>query len=91
MTNQMKFDMSLRYAIGRLISKFEKNVKWVIMSLWRHSSFQQTIVHISNSIAPTNFILGTNIQQYEVHLMIKVKVTLNMMLKVTVEGQRSHK
>ena len=43
-------------------------------SLWRHLSFLQTIV--SNSIEPTNFILGTNTQQHNVHLMIKMKVTL---------------
>ena len=45
-------------------------------SLWRHLSFLETIVHISNSIEHTNFILGTNTQQHDVHLMIKVKVTL---------------
>ena len=39
-------------------------------------SFLQTIVHISNSIEHTNFILNTNIQQHDVHLMIKMKVTL---------------
>ena len=33
-------------------------------------------VHISNSIEPTNFILGTNIQQHEIYTMIKVQVTL---------------
>ena len=45
-------------------------------SLWRHLSFLQTIVHISNSIEPKNFVLGTNTQQNNVHLMIKMKVTL---------------
>ena len=45
-------------------------------SLWRHSSFLQTIVHISNTIEPTNFVLGTNTQQYNAHLIIKMKVTL---------------
>ena len=35
----------------------------------------KTIVKISNDIKPTNFILGINIQQREVPLMIKVKVT----------------
>ena len=45
-------------------------------SLWRHFSFLQRIVHISNSIEPTNFVLGTNIQQHNVQLMIKMKVTL---------------
>ena len=32
-------------------------------------------VHISNSIEPTNFILGTNIQEHKLHLMIEVNVT----------------
>ena len=39
-------------------------------------SFLQTIVHISNSIEPTNFILGTNVQLHKVHLVIRWKVTL---------------
>ena len=34
------------------------------------------IVPISNSIEPTNFVLGTNAQQYNVHLIITMKVTL---------------
>ena len=45
-------------------------------SLWRHLSFLQAIFHISNSIEPTNFVLRTNTQQHNVHLMIKMKVTL---------------
>ena len=32
--------------------------------------------HISNSIEPTNFVLGFNTQQHDVHLMIKIKVNL---------------
>ena len=40
-------------------------------------SFLHTSVHISNSIEPTNFVLGTNTQQHNVHLMIKMKVTLS--------------
>ena len=39
-------------------------------------SFLQTIVHISNSIELKNFVLGTNTQQHNVHLMMKMKVTL---------------
>ena len=35
----------------------------------------QTIVNISISIEPTNFILGTNIQ-YQVHLIVSLQVTL---------------
>ena len=34
------------------------------------------MVHISNHIEPTNFVLGTNTQQYNVHQMIEMKVTL---------------
>ena len=47
-------------------------------SLQRHLSFLKTIVHILNCIEPTNFVLGTNTQQHNVHLglMIKIKVTL---------------
>ena len=32
--------------------------------------------YMSISIEPTNFVLGTNTQQHNVHLMIKIKVTL---------------
>ena len=45
-------------------------------SFWRHLKFLQTIVHISYSIEPTNFVLGINTKQHNVHLMIKMKVTL---------------
>ena len=65
----MKFCMWLRYALGRVISKLKKiqiGGDFIV----------QTIVHISNCIEPANFILGTNIQQHKVYLMIKVKVTL---------------
>ena len=34
------------------------------------------IVHISKSIEPANFALGTNTQQYNVHQIIKMKLTL---------------
>ena len=34
------------------------------------------IVHISITIDPKNFVLGTNTQQHNVHLMIKIKKTL---------------
>ena len=46
------------------------------MSLWRHLSFLQTIDYISNSIEHTNFTLDTNMQQHNVHFMIKEDVTL---------------
>ena len=45
-------------------------------SLWRYLSFLKTIVHISDSIEPTNFVLGTNTKQHNVFLMMKMKVTL---------------
>ena len=35
-------------------------VEWVMTLLWRHLGFLQTIVHISNSIKPTNSVFGTN-------------------------------
>ena len=72
---KMKFSMSLRYTLGRFVLNFIK-IEWVMTSLWRHLSFPETIVHISNSVEPTNFILGINIQQHNVHLMIKMNVTL---------------
>ena len=33
-------------------------------------------VHISNSVKPTSFVLGTFTQQHNVNLMIKMKMTL---------------
>ena len=51
-------------------------IEWVMTLLWRHLSFLQTIVHISKSIKPTNFVLGTNTHQHNVHLMMKMKMTL---------------
>ena len=49
-------------------------IEWVMTS--HHLSFLQMIIHISNCIEPTNFVLRTNTQHYNVHLMIKMKVTL---------------
>ena len=66
------------------------NFEWVMTSLWRHLSFLQIIVHISNSFEPTHFLFGTNVQLHKLHLLIRVKVTLHM-LKVTGEGQRSQR
>ena len=45
-------------------------------SLWRHLSFLKKNVHISNSINSTNFVHGTNTQQHNGRLMMKMKVTL---------------
>ena len=46
------------------------------MSLSRHLNFLHTNVHISKSSVPINSIFGTNIQQHNVHLMIKDQVIL---------------
>ena len=60
-----------------LCSNFIK-IELMMTSLWRHLSFLQTriIVHISYSIEPTHFVLRTNTQQHNVHLITKIKVTL---------------
>ena len=65
----------LDMAFADLYFNFIK-IKWVMTSWWRHLMFLYTNVHISNSTEPTNFILGTNIQQHKMHLMIKVQVIL---------------
>ena len=46
-------------------------------SLCRHLRFLQTIVHISNFIEPTNFVLGTNTQQHNVNSNDKDKSDLD--------------
>ena len=70
---EVKFGLSLRYDLYRFVFEFHKNqtdddVIWTLLG--RHLSFLQTIVHISNYIDYTNFILGTNTQQHDVNLMI---------------------
>ena len=79
---KMTFGMSQRYAPGRFVFEFHENQMDdnVIFS-----NFIKTIVQISNSTKPTNFMLGTNIQ-HKVHLIIKVKMTMT-----DAEGQRSQK
>ena len=75
----MKFDMSLRYTLDRFGVKFHKNRIGdgvIVTSSPIRLSFLQTIIHISNSIEPANFVLGINTQQHNVNLMIKMKVTL---------------
>ena len=71
----MKFSLSLRYALDRFVFEFDKigSDDDVIVTSFK---FLQTIFHISNSIEPTNFILGTNVQLHKVHLLIRVEVTL---------------
>ena len=66
--------MSLRCTFGRFVFKFPKNQMGddVIVKSFK---FSPTIVHISISIEPTNFVLGTISQQHNVHLIIKMKVT----------------
>ena len=60
---KMKFSMPPRYAYGRFVFEFLKNQMGddVIVT---SSNIFQTIVHISNSTEPTNFIFGTEIQQH---------------------------
>ena len=65
---KLKLGMPLRCALCRFVVEFHKNQ---MTSWWRHFNFLHTNVHISNSIEPTKFIFGTNIQQLEMHLMIK--------------------
>ena len=62
----------------------QTKVEWVMTLL----CFLQTIVNISISIKPTNFILGTSIQQHWAHLKVKLQVTLT---DAEGEGQRSQK
>ena len=71
----MKFGMSIKYTLSRHLFKFHEVQMEddVIMTLFK---FSFTNVHISNSIEPTNFVRETNTQQYNVHLMIKMNVTL---------------
>ena len=72
----MKFGMSLRYTLGRFVFKFHKNEIGddVIVTSFKFSPYNCLYF---NSIEPTNFILGTNTQQHNVHLMMmKIKVTL---------------
>ena len=75
----MKFGMSLRYklTLGRFGFKFHKNQTDddVIVTSYK---FSPNIVLISKSIKLTNFVLGTNSQQHNVHLMIKMKMTLTV-------------
>ena len=71
----MKFNLSLRYALGRFVFEFDK-VRLDDDVIVTSFKFLQTTVHISNSIEPTNFILGTNVQLHKVHLLIRVKMTL---------------
>ena len=56
--------------------KFSKNQIGYDVIVTSFKFFLQTIVHISNSIEPRNFVLGTYTQQHYVHLEIKMKVTL---------------
>ena len=67
----MKFSVSLRYVL-RFVFEFDKIQMGddVIVASFR---FSAKIVYISNSIEPTNFTLGTNVQGYTVHLLIRVK------------------
>ena len=67
--------MSRRYTLSRFVFKFHK-IRMGDDVIMTSLTFLQTIVHISKSIEPTNFVLGSNTQQHNVHLRIKMKVTL---------------
>ena len=71
----MKFILPLRYALGRFMFKFEK-IRMGDDVIVTSFKFSATILNISNSIEPTNFILGTNVQLHKAHLLSRVKVTL---------------
>ena len=66
----MKFILSLSYALDIFVFEFDK-IRMDDDVIVTSFKFSVTIVHISNSVEPTNFILGTN-----VHLLIRVKLTL---------------
>ena len=68
--------MSHRYTLGRFVFEFHKNRMSDDVIVTSFNFFSQTCVHISNSIEPINFVLGTNTQQHNVDLIIKIKVTL---------------
>ena len=71
----MKFNLLLRYALGRFVFEFYK-IRMDDDVIVTSFNFLQTIVHILNSSEPTNFILDTNVQLNKVHLLIEVKVAL---------------
>ena len=60
---KMKIGILLIYALGRFVFAHKSRMgNDVIVTQFKF--FSQTIVHVSNSIEPTNFILGTSIQQH---------------------------
>ena len=69
---KIKFDMSLIYALGRFVYAFHQNRMCddVIVASF---SFPSNNCQYINSIELTNIIQYTNINQNEIHLMIKVK------------------
>ena len=65
----MKLGMSLRYALGTIAFELLKNRMGDDVTVM---SFDfSSIVHISNFIKTTKFILDTNIQQHKVHIQSK--------------------
>ena len=71
--NEIQFVALIMHSVDLCLNliRFE----WVVTSLWRHLSFLQTIVYISNSIEPTDFILGTKVQPNKAHSMTQVPMT----------------
>ena len=71
----MKFSLSLTYALGRFVFEFDKIRMGDDVIVTSFKLYPNNCPYF-NSIEPTNFILGTNVQLYKVHLLIRVKVTL---------------
>ena len=68
--------MSFRYTLDSIIFEIYENR--MDDNVFEASfKFVCTIVHISNSIELTNFILGKNIQQHRVHQMLKSESDLD--------------
>ena len=68
---KLKFGMPIRYRLRRFVFEFHKNQMNddVMVTPFKVSPYFK-------STEPTNFIIGTNIQQNKIHLMIKVQMTL---------------
>ena len=67
----MKFG---RYTVGQFVFKFHKNRMGddISMTSIKFSPNNCPYLIILNSVVPTNFVLGTNTQKYNVHLIIKM-------------------
>ena len=80
--------MPFKYALGKFAFEFHENRMGedaIVTSLM----FTPNNCPYFNSTEHADFIIGSNIQQYKVHLMIKSEIDLEA--KVTDEGQWSKK